>query len=181
MTGAEPVALQQLTGDEGLLEVAVVAGEPTSRRVEFELTVRNLTSTAAVVTNPYEGLSYQLIAGSGTPIQVKAPPNQAKVHVPLDPAAKLAYLDLARADLEGNDIGIDDAIRATTFELTPGGALTMALAVTSSIDPSDRSTLDHVAPGDLQLVVMLRAIVQLGDDRHPMQFRTAPGLDVTVT
>lgn len=180
MTGAEPVALQLLTGDAALLEASVAAGTTTSSRVPFDLVVRNVSAEPVVVANPYEGLTYQLISASGTPIQVAAPPSQAKVHVRRDPAAKLTYLDLSATDIDGNPIEVDDAIGAATFEMAPGSTLTMTLAVTSSIDPSDRSTLDHVASGDHELVVMLRTIVHVGNDRHPMQLRTAHGVAVTV-
>jgi hypothetical protein len=170
-----------VTGDAGLVDASVTAGASVAGRVTFEATLRNTGGREVMIANPYEGISYHLISATGTPVQVKAPPSQAKVHFARDPAAKLSYLGLTAATVDGTQISGEEFVRSRSFELSDSGMIEMSLAVTTSIDPTDRTTLDHVPAGDYQLVVTLRTVVTLDGERHTILLRTARDLPVVVS
>lgn len=174
------VALSPISGDPGLVEATASIADPVEREVNCRVTLRNPGDTAVRVDNPYEGLTYHLISDDGTPVEVKAPPSAAKVRAPRDPLAKRAYVDVVGATVEGTHHDVEEFIRASSFELGPGGALELSLAVRSSIDPSDRSVLDLVPAGDYHLVVMVRTVVEREGARLPLLLRTDRDLDVTV-
>lgn len=178
---ARSVELIPVTGDAGLIAVSVTAGDPVAGSVPFELTLRNVGHDTVAITNPYEGAAYHLISPSGAPVQVKAPPSQAKVHAVLDPAGKLAYLNLVGVVVDGTTVATEEFIRSASVDLIGGGEIVLSLAVTTSLDPTDRATLDHVPAGDYQLIVTLRVIVNAGGVHQPMLLRTAHDLPVAAT
>lgn len=176
----DTVALGRISGDAGLVEVTAAVGEPAHRAIACRLTVRNVTDAPVTVDNPYEGLTYHLISHTGTPVEVKAPPAAAKVRGPRDPLAKRSYIDVVNVSVDGATQDGDGFITSTSCELSPNGAIELALMIRSSIDPSDRAVLDEVPSGAYQLVVMVRTIISVGGDRHPVLLRTERNLDVTV-
>jgi hypothetical protein len=173
------VALRRLRGDADLVAATVTLCSPVSGRVPLELALRNIGPATVTISNPYEGASYHLISASGAPVEVPAPTSRAKLHTVADPAAKLTYLDLAGATVDGRATTPEEFIAASSFELPRGGEVVLSMAVTSSLDPADRITrLDRVPAGEYQLVVMLRVIVTSTGKRHPLRLRTAQDLTV---
>jgi hypothetical protein len=178
---ARIVAMRHVSGDTGLVEASVAPGAPVPGQVPFELTLRNIGTGAVTITNPYEGASYHLINGAGSPVQVNEPPSRAKVHVARDPADRLAYLDLTEARVDGKPVESHEFIGAESLELPASGEMVLSLAVTASLDTSDLTRLDHVPAGDYQLVVILRVVVTAGGKRHPILLRTDRELPVAAT
>jgi hypothetical protein len=179
LAGAEPVAMKMVSGDAGIVSASVRSGRLAVGTVPFELTLHNASHDSITITNPYEGASYHLINVAGSPVQVQAPTIQAKVHIALDPTAKLAYLDLAAATVNGKAVTSDDFVRSASFELAAGGEAVLSLVVRAALDPSDRTTLDHVPAGDYQIAVTLRVVVSVDGKRHPLLLRTTNDLAVT--
>lgn len=176
----DAVALGRISGDADLVDVTAAVGEPADRAITCHVTLRNVTDAQVRVDNPYEGLTYHLISHTGTPVEVKAPPSAAKVRGPRNPLAKRSYIDVVAVSVDGAAQDADDFITSTSCELSPNGAIELALMIRSSIDPSDRAVLDEVPSGAYQLVVMVRTVISIGGDRHPLLLRTERDLDVTV-
>lgn len=180
MTAAvEPVALQQVTGDTGFV-AATVAVAGGAGEIHVELEVRNLTDGEIEVTNPYSGTTYHVISPSGAPVQVAAPPDQAKVHVRRDPAARLAYLGLGTTTWAGTEIPAEELIAERELTLGAGGRATLPLTIAAAIDPADRSVLDAVPAGDYGLVVQLRLVCVADGAAHTALLRTSADIPVTV-
>lgn len=182
MSDADPqrVPLRQTRGDEGLISVAVAVRPGSARNVRFDLVLLNESGATITVENPYSEVTYHLIAESGTPVQVKAPPSGKKVHGRRDPAERLAYLALESVRVCGEPAEIDEFVESTTTELPSDHSIELSAAVTSSIDPVDRETLDQVPEGEYSLVVSVRTVVVDEDGRHPVSFRTEDDLPVAV-
>lgn len=176
----DTVRLSRISGDADLVDVTATVGEPAGRAIACHVTVRNVTDAPVQVDNPYEGLTYHLISHTGTPVEVKAPPSAAKVRGPRDPLAKRSYIDVVAVSVDGTVQDSDDFITSTSCEVSSNCAIELALMIRSSIDPSDRAVLDEVPSGVYQLVVMVRTVISLGGERHPLLLRTERDLDVTV-
>ena len=172
-------ALQLVSGDQGLVEVEVAPDETRPAQIGFTLTIRNTSDDALDVSNPYDGISYHLISPSGSPVQVKAPPSAAKVHVPQDPSKRAAYLELVHVQIGGTQQE-GAAAELTSVQLAAGGETVLQLSINSSIDLSNRAVLDHVPTGDYELVVMLRIVATADGERHPLLLRTATNITTSV-
>lgn len=167
------------SGAANLIDARVVGAGTSVGAVPFSLRLRNISGASITLANPYEGTTYHLISAAGTPVQVVAPPSQAKVHSPVDPTARLAYLDLTGASIDGASSPPATFIAMSTIELPPDGEIVLDLAVRTAINPADRSTLEHVAAGAYQLVVMVQAAAESDGKRQPILLRTSDGLPVT--
>jgi hypothetical protein len=175
--GAATAALRPAHGDTPLAVGATVTG-PATGCVRFELAVRNGTGRRVSVSNPYLWLTYTLVRADGRPVQVGAPTSQDKVDVALDPRRRLEYLGVESATLAAAPL--DDVVTAESFDLDAGAGLVLALHVARSIDPDDRSTLDHVPAGEYHMPVRLRLDVTDRGETQSVRLRTEHDLTVTV-